>query len=68
VGRKRAPGHVIAIALLGVIFCIAALVTIFQSEAAGWPLEYGAVLLVIGLILAVAGGGLAKKHVKSGGS
>lgn len=65
--RRRAPRHVIAIALLGVIFCVAALVAIFQSQAAGWPLEYGAVLLVIGLILAVTGGGLARKHVKPEG-
>ncbi|MDI6643134.1 MAG: hypothetical protein QMD95_03685 [Candidatus Hodarchaeaceae archaeon] len=65
--RQRIPGHVITIAVLGLILVIAAMVVIFWTASGGGSLELGAALLVTGVILAVIGGRLARKYVKLGG-
>ncbi|MEM1514064.1 MAG: hypothetical protein QXW78_01290 [Candidatus Thermoplasmatota archaeon] len=62
----KAPGYVIAIALLGLIFVIAALIAIFMSANKGWPLYYGGILLIIGLIFIFAGGALRRKAMQKG--
>lgn len=60
--RRRAPGPIMAALLLAVILLLGALVAIYQAEASGWPLSYGAGLLVAGLVVMLVAGRLARKY------
>ena len=60
--KPRPPKKALAILLLAIVFLLSSLVAIYQAEASDWPLTYGGVLLVVGLVLLLAAGRLARKY------
>jgi len=61
---QRAPTHVIALVFLGLIFILSALVAIFMSEYSGWPLHYGGIFLLVGIILTLSASALRRKSLQ----
>jgi len=60
--KARPPKKALAILLLAIVFLLASLVAIYQAEASDWPLAYGGGLLVVGLVLMLAAGRLARSY------